>query len=56
MSIAMRNVRNTDLNLLVVFDAVMAERSVTKAGERIGLAQPSMSNALSRLREVPLVS
>ncbi|MEJ8563576.1 LysR family transcriptional regulator [Yoonia sp. GPGPB17] len=46
----MRNVRNTDLNLLVVFDAVMAERSVTKAGERIGLAQPSMSNALSRLR------
>ena len=46
----MRNVRNTDLNLLVVFDAVMAERSVTKAGARIGLAQPSMSNALSRLR------
>ncbi|MEO0920168.1 MAG: LysR family transcriptional regulator [Pseudomonadota bacterium] len=46
----MRNVRNTDLNLLVVFDAVMAERNVTKAGERIGLAQPSMSNALSRLR------
>lgn len=50
MSIVMRNVRNADLNLLVVFDAVMAERSVTKAGERIGLAQPSMSNALSRLR------
>ncbi|MEL7116611.1 MAG: LysR family transcriptional regulator [Pseudomonadota bacterium] len=46
----MRNVRNTDLNLLVVFDAVMAERSVTKAGDRIGLAQPSMSNALARLR------
>jgi len=48
--IAMKNVRNADLNLLVVFDAVMAERSVTKAGERIGLAQPSMSNALTRLR------
>ncbi|MEO0384180.1 MAG: LysR family transcriptional regulator [Pseudomonadota bacterium] len=46
----MRNVRKTDLNLLVVFDAIMAERSVTKAGERIGLAQPSMSNALTRLR------
>ncbi|MEM6386105.1 MAG: LysR family transcriptional regulator [Pseudomonadota bacterium] len=38
------------MNLLVVFDAVMSERSVTKAGERIGLAQPSMSNALARLR------
>lgn len=48
--IVMKNVRNADLNLLVVFDAVMAERSVTKAGERIGLAQPSMSNALTRLR------
>ena len=46
----MKNVRNADLNLLVVFDAVMAERSVTKAGDRIGLAQPSMSNALTRLR------
>ncbi|MEO1679511.1 MAG: LysR family transcriptional regulator [Pseudomonadota bacterium] len=46
----MRNVRNADLNLLVVFDAVMAERNVTNAGKRIGLAQPSMSNALNRLR------
>lgn len=48
--IDMKNVRNVDLNLLVVFDAVMTERNVTKAGERIGLAQPSMSNALTRLR------
>lgn len=46
----MKNVHNADLNLLVVFDALMTERSVTKAGERIGLAQPSMSNSLSRLR------
>lgn len=46
----MKNVRSADLNLLVVFDAIMAERSVTKAGERVGLTQPSMSNALSRLR------
>lgn len=46
----MRNVRGVDLNLLVVFDALVTERSVTKAGERIGLAQPSMSNALTRLR------
>lgn len=39
-----------DLNLLVVFDAVMRERSVTRAGERIGLSQPAMSHALNRLR------
>jgi DNA-binding transcriptional LysR family regulator len=39
-----------DLNLLVVFDAVMQERSVTRAGQRIGLSQPATSHALSRLR------
>jgi DNA-binding transcriptional LysR family regulator len=39
-----------DLNLLIVFDAVMRERNVTKAGQRIGLSQPAMSHALNRLR------
>jgi hypothetical protein len=39
-----------DLNLLVVFDAVMRERNVTRAGQRIGLSQPAMSHALNRLR------
>src|SRR5216683_8411023 len=39
-----------DLNLLIVFDAVMQERSVTRAGGRIGLSQPAVSHALSRLR------
>src|ERR1700741_5652200 len=41
-----------DLNLLVVFDAVMRERSVTRAGQRIGLSQPAMSHALGRLRHM----
>jgi DNA-binding transcriptional LysR family regulator len=41
-----------DLNLLVVFDAVMQERNVTRAGERLGLSQPAMSHALSRLRHM----
>jgi DNA-binding transcriptional LysR family regulator len=41
-----------DLNLLVVFDAVMAERSVTRAGKRVGLSQPAMSHALARLRHM----
>ncbi|MEL6693683.1 MAG: LysR family transcriptional regulator [Pseudomonadota bacterium] len=48
----MKNVRTADLNLLLVFDAVMTERSVTGAGKRIGLTQPSVSNALSRLRDL----
>jgi len=39
-----------DLNLLVVFDAVMQERNVTRAGQRLGLSQPAMSHALTRLR------
>ncbi len=39
-----------DLNLLVAFDALMAERSVTRAGARIGRTQPAMSAALARLR------
>src|SRR5258706_8326160 len=41
-----------DLNLLVVFDAVMQERSVTRAGSRLGLSQPAMSHALNRLRHM----
>jgi DNA-binding transcriptional LysR family regulator len=39
-----------DLNLLIVFDAVMQERSVTRAGQKVGLSQPAMSHALNRLR------
>ena len=39
-----------DLNLFVAFDALMAERSVTRAGTRIGRTQPAMSAALARLR------
>ena len=44
------NLSAFDLNLLLVFDAVMQERSVTRAGDRIGLSQPAMSHALNRLR------
>lgn len=44
------NLAAIDLNLLVAFEALMAERGVTRAGQRIGLGQPAMSAALSRLR------
>jgi DNA-binding transcriptional LysR family regulator len=41
-----------DLNLLVVFDAIMRDRSVTRAGQRLSLSQPAMSHALTRLRHM----
>lgn len=44
------NLRNADLNLLVVLDALLTERHVTRAGKRLGLSQPATSNALDRLR------
>jgi LysR family transcriptional regulator, nod-box dependent transcriptional activator len=40
-----------DLNLLVALDALLREKSVTRAAERLFLSQPAMSAALSRLRE-----
>ena len=39
-----------DLNLLPIFIALMEERSVTRAAQRLGMTQPALSNALSRLR------
>ncbi len=44
------NLRNFDLNLLVCFDALMSERNVSKAAEKVFLSQSGMSHALSRLR------
>src|SRR5919204_140988 len=41
-----------DLNLLVALDALLSERSVTRAAQRVGLSQPGMSNALARLRRL----
>ena len=41
-----------DLNLLVALDALLRERNLTRAGQRIGLSQPAMSHALARLREL----
>ena len=44
------DIRAIDMNLLVVFDAMIEHRSVTRAGEAIGLSQPAMSAAVARLR------
>jgi DNA-binding transcriptional LysR family regulator len=44
------NLSRLDLNLLVAFDALLTERSVTRAAARIGLGQSAMSHNLGRLR------
>lgn len=46
------NLRSIDLNLLTIFDAVMAERNISKAAEKIAMSQPAVSAALSRLKLV----
>ncbi|MGY4831527.1 LysR family transcriptional regulator [Sphaerotilaceae bacterium SBD11-9] len=45
------NFQTLDLNLLRVFDAVMAERNLTRAAARLSLTQPAVSNALRRFKE-----
>jgi LysR family transcriptional activator of mexEF-oprN operon len=48
----MVDTRRLDLNLLLAFEALMRTRSVTRAGEALGLGQPATSAALKRLREL----
>src|SRR6201993_5562156 len=43
--------RQTDLNLLVVFAVFAEERNVSRAAKRLGLSQPAVSRALHRLRD-----
>lgn len=46
------NLANVDLNLLVSLHAILEERSVTGAADRVGLSQPAMSHALRRIRKL----
>jgi len=45
------NLSHIDLNLFTVFDVIYTERNLTKAGTVLGITQPAVSNALSRLRD-----
>jgi len=45
-------VEAADLNLLIAFEALHAERQVTRAAQRLGRSQPAMSHALARLRQL----
>lgn len=44
--------KDIDLNLLVVFNQLLAERKVSKVAENLGLGQPAVSNSLARLRRL----
>jgi DNA-binding transcriptional LysR family regulator len=44
------NIASMDLNLLVVFRTIYAERNISRAAVALGKSQPAVSNALSRLR------
>lgn len=55
----MANFRTLDLNLLRLFDELMAERNLTRAADNLSMTQPAASNALKRLRDAlgdPLVN
>jgi DNA-binding transcriptional LysR family regulator len=45
------NFNTLDLNLLRIFDVIMAEQNLTRAADRLATTQPAVSNALKRLRE-----
>jgi DNA-binding transcriptional LysR family regulator len=47
----MLNLRDVDLNLLVVFQEILREKRISAVAERLGLSQPAVSNALARLRQ-----
>lgn len=49
---ALLDLKDIDLNLLVVFDRLLFERSVSRAADSLGITQPAVSNALARLRKV----
>ncbi|MBL8680923.1 MAG: LysR family transcriptional regulator [Myxococcales bacterium] len=46
-----RRLAGLDLNLLLLLDALLEEKSVTRAGARVGASQPAVSRGLARLRE-----
>lgn len=45
------DIRTLDLNLLKTLDALLDERSVTRAAQRLSLTQPAVSGMLNRLRD-----
>jgi len=46
----MNSLRNLDLNLLIIFEAIYTAENISKAAKHLGVSQPTISNALTRLR------
>lgn len=46
------DLRRVDMNLLVIFETLMFEKNLTRAGEKLFLGQPAVSAALARLRDL----
>lgn len=46
------NLKNLDLNLLVVFEAIYSSGNISRAAERLAMSQPAVSNSLARLRHL----
>ncbi|KAB0491102.1 LysR family transcriptional regulator [Pseudomonas vancouverensis] len=46
------DLRDIDLNLLVIFETLIQERNVTRAAQKLSLGQPAVSAALNRLRRL----
>jgi DNA-binding transcriptional LysR family regulator len=46
------NLRSVDTKLLIVFDAILREGSMTRAARFVGMSQPAISNALRKLRHI----
>ena len=44
--------RTQELNLVMIFDAIMTESSITKAAASLNLTQPAVSNAVARMRHI----
>ena len=44
------HIKDFDLNLIAIFEAVYEERNQSRAAERLGISQPAVSHALTRLR------
>lgn len=49
--LSLMNLRTLDLNLLLVFDTVYTERNISRAAKKLHLSQPTVSNAIARLRD-----
>ncbi len=46
------NIRRINLNLLITLDALLTERHVSRAAQKVFITQPAMSNSLAQLREL----